>query len=479
MRGYATAHNPDDHFDMNTAHNSLGEPNPEQPAAPSPREPEAVPPGPRPTGHTLLWVVLGAAAVAVGAWQWSASSFGGGGGAADSGMQTVATSRGDLQQTLRVGGTIAARRYAAIRAPRIRSGRRTGGGGGGGLTLVEMAEPGSFVKAGTVVAEFDSQSQEELIERQRAGVVQAEASITRRSADLMIEMETLRQQLVVAQGEFHKAELDLKTAAVRSEIEAEILRAQMEEAEVTADELAKELELLSQAHAASKRQSVLERDMEQIDLRRAELNAQRMQVRTPIDGIVVLQTIFRGGTFAQSAKGDQVNAGAFFMQIVDPSDMVLQTSVNQADVQALKVGQAAEIRLDAYPERTWRGRVESVAAMAGGGSGGGRSRSGTGNQVRNVTVTVNILDSDPVIIPDLSASADVVLVTHEDLITAPREAVRSMGDDWHVWMTGDEGKGPERRSVEVTAWNDTHVGISNGLEEGDTLAVGAVAAESE
>lgn len=462
---------------MSPAHNNLAKPNPEQPAAPNPREPEAVPPAPNPAGNRLLWMILGAAAVGIAAWQWS--GFDGGGGSADSGMQTVAALRGDLRQTLRVGGTIAARRYAPIRAPRIQSGRRTGGGGGAGLTLVEMAAPGSFVKAGTVVAEFDSQNQEELIERQRAGVVQAEAFINRRSADLMIEMETLRQQRVVAQGEFHKAELDLKTAAVRSEIEAEILRAQMEEAEATADELAKELELLSRAHAASMRQSVLERDMEQIDLQRAELNALRMQVRTPIDGIVVLQTIFRGGTFAQTAKGDQVNAGAFFMQIVDPSDMVLETLVNQADVQALRVGQDAEIRLDAYPDRRWRGRVESIAAMAGAGSGGGRSRSGTGNHVRNVTVRVNIIDSDPVIIPDLSASADVVLATHEGLITAPREAVQSIGDEWYVWLTGSSGKAPERRNVEVPAWNDTHVGISNGLEEGDTLTVGAVEAVSK
>jgi multidrug resistance efflux pump len=295
----------------------------------------------------------------------------------------------------------------------------------------------------------------------------------------MIEMEALKQQLVAAQGDFRKAELDLGTVAVRSEIEAQILQAQMEESQVTAAELEAELELLSQAHAAALRQSVLERDMEQIDLQRAELNAERLRVRTPIAGIVVLQTIFRSGSFSQSAKGDQVNSGAFFMQIVDPSDMVLQTRVNQTDVQLLRVGQSAEIRLDAYPNRTWRGRVESVAAMAGGGSRGGRSRSGTGNYVRNVTVSINILDSDPLIIPDLSASADVLLATHEDVVTAPREALRKTGEDWYVWLTGREGEQPQRQRVEVSAWTDTHVAVSSGLKEGDTLAVGPVEQELE
>src|SRR5690606_10926344 len=131
-----------------------------------------------------------------------------------------------------------------------------------------------------------------------------------------------------------------------------------------------------------------------------------------------------GGSFAQTAVGDQVNAGSIFMQVVDPSDMVLQTQVNQADIHLLRVGQTADIRLDAYPDRVWKGRVESVAAMAGGGADmPGRGRGGSGSYVRNVAVAVNILDSDPVIIPDLSASADVVLETQEDVLLAPREAV--------------------------------------------------------
>jgi hypothetical protein len=187
-------------------HNSLAEPSPEQPAAPRPHGPEPIGPGPSKSRRLTLWIALGAAALGTAAWQWSGSTFDGSGGAVSDGVRIIA-----------------ARHYAAIRAPRIRRGRRTGGGSGSGFTLVAMAEPGSFVEAGTVVAEFDRQSQEETIERQRAGVVQAEASIDRRTADLMIEMEALKQQLVAAQGDFRKAELDLGTVTVRSAIEAQIL----------------------------------------------------------------------------------------------------------------------------------------------------------------------------------------------------------------------------------------------------------------
>ena len=104
----------------------------------------------------------------------------------------------------------------------------------------------------------------------------------------------------------------------------------------------------------------------------------------------------------------------------------------------------------------------------------GRGRGGSGNYVRNVAVAVNILDSDPVIIPDLSASADVVLETQGDVLLAPREALNKFGEDWYVWLMGGKDQKPERRVVQVSSWNDTQAAVSAGLNEGDKLAVGHV-----
>jgi multidrug efflux pump subunit AcrA (membrane-fusion protein) len=166
---------------------SLPEIKPDHPGTPGPLRPEPVAPRRKKAGRRSLWLILGAAALGVAAWQWSGSSFDGG-GTAIGGIQTIAATRGELKRTLRVGGTIVARKFAPIRAPQIRRGSRVGGGGGAGLTLVSMAPAGSMVRAGDVVAEFDRQSQEETIDNQRANVIQAEASIDRQRANLMIEM---------------------------------------------------------------------------------------------------------------------------------------------------------------------------------------------------------------------------------------------------------------------------------------------------
>lgn len=468
------------------------------PVRPVPVEEPPPPPRKAPGGFTALMLVLfGAGAGGLLYNQLESgnsliSTSGGGPGGAF--VRTAKATTGDLEETIRVSGTIAAKSFAAIRAPQIRRGRRSSGGGsggpgiagggggggassggggstgGGGLTIIQMAEPGSAVTKGQVVAEFDRQSQQQLIDDQQANVVQAAALIDSTRARLMIEMETKRQEMVTAKAEYEKAKMDVRTAEVRSEIEAEILENLMQQAEAAYKQLEREVALLDDAHTAAIRQAEIDKSQEEIDLKRAEQNANYMVVNTPISGVVVMQTIFRGGSFAQVALGDEVYPGAYFMQVVDPTSMVLEARVNQADSQKIRVGARADVRLDAYPDKTWPGRVASIAAMTGGG-GDGRTRTGTGDYVREITVTVEILDNSELIIPDLSASADLYLERYENVVIAPREALEQDGGNWFVRVKKAAENVFERRPVEVGSLNDTHAAVENGLKEGEVVAL--------
>jgi len=440
--------------------------------------PAPEPTAPRPPRRTsgFLAFLLFALGLAAGAWFFQRTSgpeVDRATGFSAGSVRTAVASRGALPDSIRLAGAVTAQQYAAIRAPQLSSSRRVpggGGAGGGGLTLVKMVEPGSTVLAGAEVAEFDRQSMQLSIDSQQATVVQAGAMIQSQRARQMIEMETKRQEFVSAKAEFEKASLDLRTAEVRSQIEAEVLKNARDEAEATYLQLEKEVALLEEAHRAGLRTFEIDRDQEMIDLKRAEQNAEKMLVRTPIGGVAVVQTSFRGGSFAQAAEGDEIRPGTYFLQIVDPSSMVLEAQINQADSQRVRVGMKAIVRLDAYPDLSWKGRVASVAAMTGG-SGDGRSRSGAGDFVRNITVTVEILENDARIIPDLSASADVITVEHSDMLLAPREALQR-GEDasWFVQVR----EGAERfvrKAVELGPMNDTHVAITAGLNAGDELAL--------
>ena len=233
--------------------------------------------------------------------------------------------------------------------------RGSGGGGSGGgsdfmLVLLNVAKPGSMVKKGEVIAEFDRQYQLLRLDDYRASVLQMEKNIRKLKAELEVSQEAQRQAVRVAKADLDKGLLDLKTVEVRSDIDKERLRLYEEEAQARYKKALDDVALYEESQRAQLRAAEIDLNQARIELKRAEANVERMIMKAPIDGIVVMQTIFRGGEFGQVQQGDQIYPGMFFMSIVDPSSMVLNANVNQVDSEMLRIGMKAQVKLDAYPD---------------------------------------------------------------------------------------------------------------------------------
>ena len=449
---------------------------PTPPDSPSPASPAPEGPGPRISRRWLLLPFMIGATVGYSLYQQQARQTAQPMSVVSVG--TVKAVRGDLRKTLRVGGTVSAKNSAAVVAPRlrVRGGGPGGPGGGdrGSMVLLSMASPGEIVQKGDVVAEFDRQSQLLRIDDQHALVVQAQANIDKLRAELAIALETARQQLRMAKAEWEKAQLDLRTAEVRSEIEAEILALAVEETEASYKQLQEEVKLLKSSQDAELRALEITKQQQVTKETRARIDSEKMVLHAAIGGMVVRQTIYRGsGQFSQVQNGDQVRSGSYFLQIVDPSGMVLNGDLNQVDSQAVRVGQRAEIRLDAYPDKVWPGRVTAVGAIAGGGGGGRRGPRGGGrtNFVRNVPVAFAIEAEAKEIIPDLSGSADILLEAHKDVVLAPKDAIQSEGEEQFVYVKAEDSREFIKQRVETGQSNSTHTAILSGVEEGDEIAL--------
>jgi HlyD family secretion protein len=131
----------------------------------------------------------------------------------------------------------------------------------------------------------------------------------------------------------------------------------------------------------------------------AQANAALMQIKSPIDGVVVLNTIWREGKMGEVQEGDQIRAGVAFVKVVDPSQMQVRALVNQEDFLTLQMGLPARIHLDAYPELAFHGKLEEMAPIG---------RSGDfSSKLRTFAVVFSIEGNDTRLMPDLSAAVDV------------------------------------------------------------------------
>lgn len=394
-------------------------------------------------------------------------------------LRTAAAMAGELVKTLRVGGIIETMEYAAIRAPSLRGPRDSGRAY---LTLMHLAEAGSLVRAGGVVAEFELRWLEDHIEDRQSYVVQAEARLQKKKADVMILKETERQARVNAEAEYSKAMLDLRTSEVRSEIEAEILKNVADEARVTWEQLEEEGRLMEGVHRADVRSEELQVREEVLHVERHERDYERLQMRTPIPGMVVRETMFnRSGQFAQSKAGDQIYPGALFMRIVDVSRMVVAAAVNQVDAQLIRIGSEATVHFDAYPGLRVKGHVADLGAVASSGGGFGKySRGNSAEFVKHLPVRILIDESDERILPDLSASADIQIAATGPGVLVPREAIHSaVGEDARDFVHVLEDGAYRKRWVEIEDVGDTEALVRSGIEVGEQVLLSALPAEAE
>jgi multidrug efflux pump subunit AcrA (membrane-fusion protein) len=166
--------------------------------------------------------------------------------------------------------------------------------------------------------------------------------------------------------------------------------------------------------------------------------------------------------FGQARPGDTIYPGQGFMQIVDPSSMVMNASVNQVDTELLRIGMKAIVRLDAYPGVELPAHVFSIGAVPVAGR--------RPNFMREIPVRLKLDKMDPRVVPDLTASADVTLDVERQTTLAPLASIFQDGSAKPVVFVRS-ADGWQKREVELGMRNNLAVAVRSGLSKGDVVAL--------
>jgi multidrug resistance efflux pump len=338
-----------------------------------------------------------------------------------------------------------------------------GGMGDFALVLLDMPAAGTRVKKGDVVAEFDRVNMLNRIDDYEDAVKQAELNIQNSKARLTVSREAHQQSVRAAKSDMEKAQLDLETIPVVSEIQAERIKLAAEETSARYKQLLNEVPLLEISQKSDLRNAEVALATSKIELQKAVTNAEKMLLKAPMDGIVVMQSMRRGQEMAQVEKGDQVFPGMVFMQVVDPSSMVLNATVNQVDAEALRIGMKATVRIDAYPGLELPGRVTSIGAVT--------VAQRRPNFMRQIPVRLALDKTDPRVLPDLSASAEIVLETAEKAAVVPLASVFQDGGNGKPYVYVRSGQAWQRREVELGVRGSLTVAVKSGIANGEVVAL--------
>ena len=357
------------------------------PASPEPR-PEPSPHKEARPGWLRGWMVIFAAAAVLLAILFIANR----GKTPGSSASSLSVSANPTQ-ILRLKGTTEAVQARAILAPLL------AGQSVPTLTIIHLTPAGTRVKKGDPLVEFDRQAQMRDFVDKQADYSKLVDQVAEEQAKENAARAKDETELKTAEDNLNKAQLEMQKTEIVSRIDAEKNQENLDEAKATFNQLRETFDLKRKAAQAAIRILEIQRDRTQQTMQHAQSNADLMQIKSPLDGVVVLNTIWKQGTMGEVQEGDQVRPGVPFMQVVNPSAMQVRVMANQQDFPSLQVGQTAKVRLDAYPDLVFSAKLDQLAPIGEGGD--------FSNKLRSFVVIVAIEGNDPKLMPDLSAAVDV------------------------------------------------------------------------
>lgn len=422
-------------------------------------------PGPAPAGASperkrsllklLFGVVLVVAVAGLGYYAYSARQAAAEKAAATSVTRTHTVAKGDLEVRLRITGQTTASDYANIVVPRQR------GPEAGSMVLLKIAASGSFVKKGDIIVEIDPQTAKDHLDDTIDGLRDVENNVKKKKVNNELQMTNLQQTLRQAKANVDKARLDIKAAEIRTDIDRELLKLSLDEAEAAYKEMQLDVPLSVQSQTADLRNTEISKKVEDLHVERHASDIEKFVIRAPMDGMAVLSTFNRpGGEQVTIAVGDTVRPGQQLMKLINTKKMNVDGTVNQSESSQVRIGQDARISLDAFPGSSYPAKVYSLGALA---VSGGRQN----YYIRSIPVSIQMLGVDNRVIPDLSASADVLLHTEKDTVIVPLSSIEADRDKTYVYVKTPDGF--QRREVKLGIDNGIQVAVAEGLKPGDVI----------
>lgn len=266
--------------------------------------------------------------------------------------QTATVTRGDVTQAVTANGTLNP-------VLNVQVGSQISGN-----ILKLFADYNSLVKSNQVVAQLDSSIYQAILQQSEGELANARAGLELQEVEARRADELFKEKLI-SRSDYDKAQATLHQA----------------EAQIRIREASRE---------------------------RARVDLAHCTIYAPVDGIVISRNVDVGQTVAAS-----MNAPTLFVVANDLSKMQINANVSEADVGTVEEGQTVTFTVDAFPSRTFTGKVTQI-----------RNSPVTVQNVVTYDTVIEVSNPDMKLKPGMTATASIVTAERKGVLKIPNSALR-------------------------------------------------------
>lgn len=284
-------------------------------------------------------------------------------------------------------------------------------------------------------------SAEATLKAQQAELIRAQADLEKARLDFERSQDLLKEGLISkSQFDQAKAAFDVAAATVESaRSRVQQWRAQLNQAD--------KARIAARSRIAQQKASIA----------RVSDQVSKTVYLAPLTGVVTSLPVHVGES---AVPGIQNSIGSNLMTLADLSVITAEVKVDETDIVNVKLGQEAEVTVDAIPNRVFKGKVTEVGSSAltrSGQAAGSGITSTTSQEAKDFKVVVTLLEPSPELKPGLSTTAKITTAIRNNVLAIPIQALTIREID-----SEKESKAPQTNPNTAKAAGNSDASVKEG-----------------
>ena len=286
--------------------------------------------------------------------------------------------------------------------------------------------------------DFASPSQKRLIELklEKARLEKKKIQTKLSFLKLINESELKKMASKITQAELASAEAALNLAKVQvqkhqfeSESKQRIKQLELERARVAYDKIVQKTKLIDIVLKNELKIQELKLVQLESDVEEANHALTQLTIHSPLDGM--MQILENRRTSQMLKVGDELYQGERFACVPDLRSMKVNTTVNESDIAKIACDQKVVVRLDAFPDKPFEGRIVEIGKLS--------YKKNEKSRSKVFDVVVHLDNSDTILKPGMTVRCDIQYAKLSDVLFVENDCVLRKDGDYYLFVEDKNG----------------------------------------
>lgn len=335
------------------------------------------------------------------------------------------------------------------------------------LKIAQIVEDGDQIKAGDTVILFDQSEVQKAILEANAELEIAKAELDKRRAEQSSKIEELKANIEISEISHRISQINLEQATFEADITRKEISLNLEKAKIALEKAREEITNQQRIHTEEIQQLLLRIRQLETNLEEAEVTLRNLTVVSRSSGIAILTKNWATGNKWQ--VGDQPWSGTPLIDLPDLSELKVEAEISEVDISKVRLDQQVEIRLDAFSDSVYSGKVITIANLA--------QFKGEDSKIKVFPVEILLDDTSDKFLPGMTVSCRIIVDRIEDVLYIPLEAIQV--EDSKSFIYASSGNTFKRQEVVTGLANNDYIIIEEGISGEEVIAMSDPFTEEE